>query len=154
MKICIGITLVAVLFMSNYAFAQVPFCPCDDLELPDGTTGNDIVEILCPGGVISDGDIYQITPDRVVIGTDFTVVFYDVQGDPANGGECVIGGSGQRSTDLAGVEVSNCRQSLIDRCGLNTNPIPTISEWGMIAMASVLGFIGLIFAARRRKATA
>lgn len=33
-------------------------------------------------------------------------------------------------------------------------PIPTLSEWGMIAMAGVLGIIGLIVAARRRKAVA
>lgn len=33
------------------------------------------------------------------------------------------------------------------------NPIPTLSEWGMIAMAGVLGLFGLLTAVRRRKAT-
>jgi hypothetical protein len=33
------------------------------------------------------------------------------------------------------------------------NPIPTLSEWGLIAMAGILGIFGLL-AARRRKATA
>jgi hypothetical protein len=32
--------------------------------------------------------------------------------------------------------------------------IPTLSEWGMIAMAGVLGFAGLLIAIRRRKAAA
>lgn len=31
-------------------------------------------------------------------------------------------------------------------------PIPTLSQWGLIAMAGILGVIGLIVAARRRKA--
>ena len=32
--------------------------------------------------------------------------------------------------------------------------IPTLSEWGLIAMAAILGIVGLIFANRRRKAAA
>ena len=32
-----------------------------------------------------------------------------------------------------------------------SNPIPTLSQWGMIAMAGILGMIGLFVAARRRK---
>ncbi len=36
---------------------------------------------------------------------------------------------------------------------LQPNPIPTLSEWGLIAMAGVLGIIGLL-ALRRRKVTA
>ncbi len=34
------------------------------------------------------------------------------------------------------------------------NPIPTLSEWGLIAMAGILGMIGLFAAMRRRKVTA
>ncbi len=42
-----------------------------------------------------------------------------------------------------------------DQCGPVdlSRPIPTISEWGLIAMAGILGIFGLL-AARRRKATA
>lgn len=36
---------------------------------------------------------------------------------------------------------------------LGTRPIPTLSEWGLIAMAAVLGIIGL-FAVRRKKLAA
>ena len=35
-----------------------------------------------------------------------------------------------------------------------TNPIPTLSEWGLIAMAGILGMIGLFTAMRKRKVTA
>ena len=41
---------------------------------------------------------------------------------------------------------------IIPGCAL-VRPIPTLSEWGLIAMAGVLGLIGF-FAIRRRKATA
>ena len=36
---------------------------------------------------------------------------------------------------------------------IRTRPVPTLSEWGLISMAGVLGFVGFI-AIRRRKATA
>ena len=52
-------------------------------------------------------------------------------------------------------ETEICKRSLIERCDLKIiNPIPTLSEWGMIAMAGVLGVIGLYVAMRRRKAAA
>jgi len=38
--------------------------------------------------------------------------------------------------------------------GSGPNPIPTLSEWGMISMAGILGLFGLFAALRRRKATA
>jgi hypothetical protein len=38
-------------------------------------------------------------------------------------------------------------------CGVAiSNPIPTLSEWGMIAAAAGLGFVGVFFALKRRKA--
>jgi len=52
-------------------------------------------------------------------------------------------------------DFETCRRSLIERCDLKQiNPIPTLSQWGMIAMAGVLGVIGLYAAMRRRKAAA
>ncbi len=36
--------------------------------------------------------------------------------------------------------------------GTGPRPIPTMSEWGMIAMVAALGIIGLIYAQRRRNA--
>jgi hypothetical protein len=40
------------------------------------------------------------------------------------------------------------------RCGDRVSNIPTLGEWGMIAMAGVLGLAGLIFASRRRNLAA
>ena len=35
----------------------------------------------------------------------------------------------------------------------NIRNIPTLSEWGMIAMAGVIGIVGVLFAIRRRTLT-
>ena len=52
---------------------------------------------------------------------------------------------------LAWYEVVN---RAFDQCGLAATPaIPTLSEWGLIAMAGILGIFGLL-AVRRRKAAA
>lgn len=56
---------------------------------------------------------------------------------------------------LAGIsneELQACRVTILEACGLSVRPIPTLSEWGLIVMAGVLGIIGL--AAIRRKSAA
>ena len=59
------------------------------------------------------------------------------------------------STGEATLVGSNGVHALIDglawkgRCG--PNPIPTLSQWGMISAAAGLGLIGLFFAVRRRR---
>lgn len=154
MKFCIGITLVAVLFISDYASAQVPSCPCDTLELSNGTTGNDIVELLCPGGV--PGQDTQFFVDQGGASLSSPNELYSLDGVPIDGAACGIAqvGGGANGSQLTPQEFEDCRESLILRCGRSTTSIPTISEWGMIAMAGVLGVIGLIVASRRRKAAA
>lgn len=54
---------------------------------------------------------------------------------------------------LAWYEVVN---RAFSQCGFPEEipPIPTLSEWGLIAMAGILGIFGLLFALRRRKAAA
>ena len=60
------------------------------------------------------------------------------------------------TTGAATLVGSNGVDDIIDglawkgRCG--PNPIPTLSEWGMISATVGLGFIGVFFAVRRRKA--
>jgi len=39
-------------------------------------------------------------------------------------------------------------------CNIVFTPIPTLNQWGLIAMAAILGIIGFIMVLRRRKATA
>lgn len=144
--------LLAVMFVSDYAFSQT--CPCDTLELNDGTTGNDIVDILCPGGELGEGTEFTLTADRVNIFSES--LLYDVVEFPEAIPAC---GILELGVDGLGTQVSDqdlvaCRQRLIRGCNLaRISPIPTLSEWGLIAMAGVLGVIGLYAAARRRKAT-
>ena len=151
MKGFILFSLLSIIFVSDYAFAQL--CPCDTLELSNGTTGNDIVELLCPGGEPSEDNRVIFQPDLVVIGNED--MGYVVESFP-EGGVCEIGqeGGGEDGFKLTLQEAADCRASLIERCRLNSTPIPTLSQWGLIAMAGVLGVIGLIVAARRRKAAA
>ena len=147
------LVLLALLLFSNYAFSQP--CPCDTLELSGGTTGNDLVELLCPGGELGEGTIFEINTFSVAVGTE--TAFYQALNEPDLGSGCIIGlaGEGTNGTELTPEVVEICRRSLIDRCDLRQiTPIPTLGEWGMIAMAGILGVIGLIVAAHRRKAAA
>ena len=149
MKAFSFLILLTVLFVSDYALAQS--CPCDTLELSDGTTGNDIIKILCPGGSPGEGAVYTVKPDSAgVVSESFS---YAAALDPA---VCEIGKANVQSDflPLTDQEFESCKARLVAACGPVGNPIPTLSEWGMIAMAGVLGIIGLIVAARRRKAAA
>jgi hypothetical protein len=145
--------LLTVLFISDYAFAQIPSCPCDTLELSNGLTGNEIVDLLCPGGSLGEETIFELTPDLVLITTD--IMGYSVQSSPENGLICEFGEDsiGSNGAKLTAQEYENCRTRLIVGCRLNSRTIPTLSEWGLIAMAGALGIVALIVA-RRRKSTA
>ncbi|HET7289896.1 MAG TPA: IPTL-CTERM sorting domain-containing protein [Thermodesulfobacteriota bacterium] len=145
--------LLALLLFSDFAFSQT--CPCDTLELSDGTTGNEIIELICPGGELGEGTLFELSQFSVAVGTESA--FYQALNLPDLGSGCLIGlaGVGTDGIELTPEETEICRQSLIQRCDLKLiTPIPTLSEWGMIATAGVLGIIGLIVAARRRKAAA
>ena len=41
-----------------------------------------------------------------------------------------------------------------DQCVVISKDVPTLSEWGLIAMAGALGLIGFIMVIRKRRATA
>jgi hypothetical protein len=147
------VILLALLFVSDYAFAQV--CPCDTLETPNGTTGNDIVELLCPGGELAEGATSQINQNGVVIQSISEEAGYLVQVIPDATGCLIFAGGDSNGTETTLEEALVCREHLIEGCNLaRISPIPTLSEWGMIAMAGVLGVIGLYAAMRRRKAAA
>jgi hypothetical protein len=124
--------------------------------LSNGLSGNDIVRLLCPDGRIAEGNIWTLNPFVVAINGDIgdgSGAAYDVTTEPP---ECRITDFVNKSVilPLSDQEVEICRARLIAGCRLIIDPIPTLSEWGMIAMAGVLGIIGLIVAARRRKAAA
>jgi hypothetical protein len=143
--------LLALLLVSDYAFSQT--CPCDTLELSDGTTGNDIVELLCPGGELAEGAISEINQNAVTIQSGSENAAYFVQAVPDASGCAIFAGGDSNGTETTFEDAENCRASLIERCNLaRISPIPTLSAWGMIATAGLLGVIGLYAAMRRRKA--
>jgi hypothetical protein len=148
--------LLAVLFISDYALAQIPACPCDTAELPNGLSGNEIVDIVCPGGSLGDDSVFFVTPDLVNVTLDVPphTQYFTAEN---NVGEkrCEINTDGPEpvALDLNDQEYRNCRERLIQGCSLEVRDIPALSVWGLIAFAGVLGMIGL-YAVRRRKAAA
>lgn len=157
MKGLILVTVLSIIFLSHYAMAQIPSCPCDTLELQNGTTGNDIVELLCPGGSLSEDALFILNEDVAFIVSDSDTMGYEVLSS-SEFVSCTIGQEGSGNPDneiglqLTLQEAEDCRTSLIERCRLNSRSIPTLSEWSMIAMAGVLGVAGLYLFTRRRKA--
>ena len=142
--------LIMVLFLTPIAFAQVPPCPCDTQVLSGGITGNDIVESLCPNGQLIEGASSQQSAVSVFIESD--TFLYGAASSPM-GSICRITEFNVDGIDLpiSDQEAAFCRASLVERCGLNINPIPTLSEWGMIMAAVGLGLVGAFFALKRRK---
>ena len=145
---------LAVLFLSSYSYAQ---CPCDTLELSNGLSGNEIIEILCPGGHLGDDT-------GVAIDLGYINVF--LENPPSttyltrvnNVGEsyCEINTDGvlSESLQITDDQFLLCSSSLIERCGVqNVRNIPTLSEWGLIAMTGLLAMIGAV-ALRRKKSAA
>jgi hypothetical protein len=61
--------ILTVLFLSDYALAAAvaPPCLCDTTELPGGLSGNEIVDIVCPGGTLSEDSIFVLEPDQTRI---------------------------------------------------------------------------------------
>lgn len=64
---------------------------------------------------------------------------------------CVFGVTNEL---LAEGDITSIQRSEIDNCILMTTsrPIPTLSQWGLMAMAAVIGLAGLIFLRRRASA--
>ncbi len=145
---------LAVLFLSSYSHAQ---CPCDTLELSNGLSGNEIIEILCPGGNLGDDT-------GVAIDLGFINIFLESPPSTTyltrvnNLGEpyCEINTDGvlSESLQITYDQFLTCSLSLIERCNVSTTrSIPTLSEWGLIAMTGLLAVIGAV-ALRRRRAAA
>jgi len=149
--------LLAVLFLSNYAFAQIPPCPCDTLALSNGLIGNEIIDTICPGGVLGEDTAVIVEKDLFSVGLEnapFTVYFTNENNVDQK--FCFINTDGPlgETLQLTDVEYRLCRQRLSEGCGVDDLfNIPPLSQWGLIAMAGVLGIVGFMVI-RRRKATA
>ena len=129
----------------------VPACPCDTLTIGDpGITGNEILEIVCPGGELVEGGSFVFDQDEVLVSTGDGEIGYSVFSG-FESGACSIADGIARIFRLRPSEYELCRQSLINSCDLRLQrSIPTLSEWGLIATAGVLGLAGL-YAVRRRR---
>lgn len=147
----IGLPILLILFfLSPYASAQPSSCPCDTHELPNGVTGNEIIALLCPGGELAEGASFELVP-LIVRVTSEDGNGYSVQNIPGSIGCGIVSMGLGEGVPLTAQEAAVCRGSLIRRCGLNrVTPIPSMSEWGMIATAAGLGIIGLLITARRK----
>lgn len=155
MKGFIPVILLVVFFLSDFALAQIPTCPCDTADLPSGLTGNDIVELLCPGGQLASDAGSEVSQDTVLI---FQLspagASYGTFSDGSNLGCSISDGGIALLQSVTEQEFEDCNARLIQSCDLTARPIPTLSEWGIMATAAALGIIGLIAASRRRKAAA
>jgi len=143
---------LTVLFMASIAIAQLP-CPCDNLELSNGTTGGDILNALCPGGRVGPDTSVDLRDSSVTVFTEVVGAgkTYQVDSPPLDG-ICYISqeGQNQESLKLKPEEALICRAHVIETCDLLSRPIPTLSEWGVIAMAGILGIAGYIIISRRK----
>lgn len=148
------LVLLTFFFMSGYASAQ---CPCDTASLSNGLTGNEIVEIICPGGSVGENTEVFTGPQGIYSAlADSPHTDYGVETFGAGNNFCTIDTDGIEpvSLELTDEQFLLCSASLSERCGLSTTRnIPTLSEWGLIAMTGVLVIAGAI-ALRRKKAAA
>ena len=151
LSLYIGIALFLGLFISfNEASAQ---CQCWlnglESEFIEGSRGT-----VCEEGengtiVISLSNPSDFCDNEAVFGANGGECFESsgpVNPMPPPGQSCGPG-FGSAGADPEGI----CEQEIEDFCEeLEARTIPTLSEWGLIATAAVLGFVGFI--AIRRKA--
>lgn len=148
--------LLAVLFISDNALAVTPTCPCDTATLSNGLTGNNIVDINCPNGNLGKDSDFFFDPQTLgVFLINFPHSDYFVEENNVGEKDCVINSDGVEPVTLQinDTEYNNCKERLIKGCSLLTENIPTLSEWGLIAMAGLMGIVGFIVM-RKKKVTA
>ena len=151
--------LLAAFFMSTLAYAGVappegPGCPCNIEELPDGTTGLEILAEVCPGGNLAENGTAVIETDEIAVSIpdpfrEFRVEESDLLFCSITKSLETVGALG-----LTVEQFENCALQLVLACSLtDPRPIPTLSQWGLIALAGVLGVLGFV-AIRKKKAAA
>ena len=109
------------------------------------------------GTLVGVMDTSGITPNGLgVNGLDFHPITQELFGSSTDGGDDTTSYLVSINEDIPSLSVIGQTLDCFD--GIVFGPaqarsVPTLSEWGLIAMAGVLGIIGLL-AIRRRKATA
>ena len=149
--------IFGLLIIPAYASAEpVPpnECPCDTLNIGE-TNGAEILAEICPSGQLAPDAEFIFNEEIISVSLDDPIRGYRAgligpMGSPGCG--LNIGPAGV-SAGISELELQSCRIHILESCGLgNTRPIPTLSEWGLIAMAGLLGFAGLVVARRKRAA--
>jgi len=110
------LSLLAVLFLSTYALAQTPPCPCDNETLENGLTGNDIVEIVCPSGNLGeDSESFMGDGGTVISLIDFPHSDYVVRINNTGTPQCTINSDGVEPIllSITQQEYNNCQKRLI-----------------------------------------
>ncbi len=150
------VLLIAALFIPTYSYgyaqAPPPPCPCDTEELPGGLTGDEIIDIVCPNGKLGVDSEFVLIPEEVRVSlASAPSTTYRTDEPNVDDFFCEINTDGVLpiTLEITEQQYELCRARLIIGCGLNMKPVPTLSEWGLIAMAGVLGIVGLL-AVRRR----
>ena len=123
--------------------------------MENGLTGNDIVEIVCPGGNLgADSESFTANGDVAITLIDFPHTDYFVTINNDGLPYCQINSDGIDPAVLfiTHQEYNNCKKPLIEGCNLQIpSNVPTLSEWGLIVTAGALGICGL-YAIRRKRA--
>ena len=158
------IVVIALSFISiSIANAQITSCPCDTIALSNGLTGNEILELVCPGGELGPDSGFR---SEIVEDEEIFVTSVFLKSPPSTSYNTLISNEGQalceinsdggdpNSEDITVAQAELCNIRLIQACNISDpRPIPTLSQWGLIAMAGILGLVGFI-AIRKRYAAA
>lgn len=152
--------LLGVLLSPLYSFAEpVPpegDCACNTLQLPnDGPTGSELLSEICPDGKLAPDGRLIADETKILVRLNDPRREYRVERGAENNDLrfCSIA-QGVDSTGELGLteeQFQACVDTIEESC-LFTRPIPTISEWGLIAMAGVLGLVGIAVIRRKRLA--
>lgn len=150
--------LVLLSFLIPVGYASAQQCPCDTAELSNGLSGNEIIEIVCPGGSLGPDSSFFRSEVSFLVGLDsFPSTNYRIAINNSGEAICEIDTDeiSPVTLDISILEYQSCEVRLTEGCGL-PNPtanIPTLSEWGLMAMTGILAIAGAL-ALRRRKAAA
>lgn len=140
-------------------------------EAISGSSGNDDITIVESILRNRTDDIIDLGPNDDILrlgtgadlgssidcssGFDTIVFFMDVPEEQLNrlSGEIALADPAEGSITINGLfyEWRNCELLVNELVPVRiTRPIPTLSEWGLIAMASIIGIVGVMFVMRRR----
>ncbi len=145
-------------FSAGNSAAQPLECPVSTIKVAPGAEGEEFQF----NGVDQNGDDFTffVTVGETSVGVSAqsaTITEVPVPGWKFAGIECK--GGGLIITDVTQTGWSNecVNPNLATFCiitNVPVNPIPTISQWGMISAAAGLVLIGVFFAVRRKRAQA